>query len=685
MPVNAASLIRRACGWIALAIAAGSAALAWQSSDNPQWPQGNITLQLQLDNPAPSQPLTDGSTTWNSVVTAALTDWNSHLTITRFTSVLNSTAPANVDHTTSNGYNNVRWGSTIYGEAWGAAGGDVAGITLGWFSNDRMTESDVLFNTSAGMQWDSYRGTLKYQSNGQPINDLKRVALHEFGHVLGLDHPDQHGQTVAAIMNSVTSATDALTADDIAGGEHFYAAVLPPIVTQQPIAAQYVALGGTTQDIYVFVAGTPPFTYQWYRDNTPLSGGAFTGPDFYLSGLVRSSYGSYKCIVSNSAGSVTSDVSILAQPGSAPIFTTQPSSQTATVGDSVTFRVVAAGSPTPTLQWQKDGANLANGGRISGATSDTLTLTNLTSSDAGSYTAVATNSGGSVTSNAATLTVGAPANQGRIINMSVLTSIDANEEMTFGFYTGGSGTSGPKAILMRAMGPTLAAAPFKIAGALADPYIKFYNSTTLVAQDDDWSGDSPIGTAVSQVGAFPFVSTASKDAAILRTDVLADTGHSIKVSGVNGASGTVIAELYDATSASAFTATTPRLINVSLLKNVGNLTTLGFFVDGAPVKMLVRAVGPSLGNPPFNIPGTMSDPKMTVYPLGSSTVLASNDNWQGNAEVAAAVSATGAFPVPASSKDAALVLSVSAGGYSVQVTPSTGATGIAIIEVYEVP
>jgi hypothetical protein len=352
----------------------------------------------------------------------------------------------------------------------------------------------------------------------------------------------------------------------------------------------------------------------------------------------------------------------------------------------VTFHVVAAGSPAPTLQWQKDGVNLTNGGRISGATSDALTLTNLLSSDAGSYVAIATNSGGSVTSNAATLTVGAPASRGRIINMSVLTSIDANEEMTFGFYTGGSGTSGPKAILMRAMGPTLAAAPFKIAGALTDPYIKFYNSTTLVAQDDDWSGNSTISTAVSQVGAFPFVSAASKDAAILRTDVLADTGHSIKVSGVNGASGTVIAELYDATSASAFTATTPRLINVSLLKNVGNLTTLGFFVDGsAPVKILVRAVGPSLGNPPFNIPGTMSDPQITVYPLGSSTVLANNDKWQGNVDVAAAVSATGAFPVPASSKDAALVLSVPAGGYSVQVTPSTGATGIAIIEVYEVP
>jgi uncharacterized protein len=83
----------------------------------------------------------------------------------------------------------------------------------------------------------------------------------------------------------------------------------------------------------------------------------------------------------------------------APLFTIQPSSQTATVGDSVTFTAAASGNPAPTLQWQKDGTD------ISGATGNTLSLEAVTTANAGSYTAIATNSVGSVTSSTAILTV----------------------------------------------------------------------------------------------------------------------------------------------------------------------------------------------------------------------------------------------------------------------------------------
>jgi hypothetical protein len=83
----------------------------------------------------------------------------------------------------------------------------------------------------------------------------------------------------------------------------------------------------------------------------------------------------------------------------APGITTQPASQTATVGDAVTFSVVATGDPAPTYQWRKDGADLAN------ATDATLTLSSVTTADAGAYDVVVTNSAGAVTSDTATLTV----------------------------------------------------------------------------------------------------------------------------------------------------------------------------------------------------------------------------------------------------------------------------------------
>jgi len=84
---------------------------------------------------------------------------------------------------------------------------------------------------------------------------------------------------------------------------------------------------------------------------------------------------------------------------SAPVFTIQPTSQTVTVGDSVTFTAAAAGYPAPTLQWQKDGADLP------GATGNTLTLNSVTTANAGSYAAIATNSVGTTASSPAVLTV----------------------------------------------------------------------------------------------------------------------------------------------------------------------------------------------------------------------------------------------------------------------------------------
>ena len=78
-----------------------------------------------------------------------------------------------------------------------------------------MLECDVIFNTR--YHYDSYRGYLS-----SDLFDLHRIAIHEFGHVLGLDHPDDAHQHVDAIMNSRTSDTDHLQADDIAGIQALY-------------------------------------------------------------------------------------------------------------------------------------------------------------------------------------------------------------------------------------------------------------------------------------------------------------------------------------------------------------------------------------------------------------------------------------------------------------------------------
>ena len=162
----------------------------------------------------------------------------------------------------------------------------------------------------------------------------------------------------------------------------------------------------------------------------------------------------------------------------------------------------------------------------------------------------------------------------------------------------------------------------------------------------------------------------------------------MQVSGVGGATGPVIAELYDATPSASFTATTPRLVNVSVLKTIptGSLLTAGFVIGGATAKtVLVRVIGPRLALAPFGITDAMPDPKLELF--SGQTVIASNDNWGGDAQLSAVGAAVGAFTVTdATSKDAILVITLAPGNYTVQASPVAATTGgLAIVEVYEVP
>ena len=115
-----------------------------------------------------------------------------------------------------NGGNNVFFDSAVYGRSFGNS---TLAIATSWYnvgSNNKI-EGDVVFNNTKN--WNSYRGNLR-----SGANDFYRVALHEFGHILGLDHPDENGQNVSAQMNSIIGNLDALASDDIAGARSLYGA-----------------------------------------------------------------------------------------------------------------------------------------------------------------------------------------------------------------------------------------------------------------------------------------------------------------------------------------------------------------------------------------------------------------------------------------------------------------------------
>jgi hypothetical protein len=110
---------------------------------------------------------------------------------------------------------------------------------------------------------------------------------------------------------------------------------------------------------------------------------------------------------------------------------------------------------------------------------------------------------------------------------------------------------------------------------------------------------------------------------------------------------------------------------------------MGFVLGGStPTKVLVRAIGPTLGS--FGVPGTVADPQLTLF-NSSSAKIGENNDWGGTAELTAAFTSVGAFALPATAKDAALLVTLSPGNYSVEVSGVSTTTGVALVEVYEVP
>ncbi len=234
--------------------------------------------------------------------------------------------------------------------------------------------------------------------------------------------------TITNSAGNVTSSGATLTVNAIG-----------PSISTQPVNQTVSA--GQTATFSVSASGTGPLAYQWLKGGSPISG-ATSSAYTTLATALSDSGSAYSVTVTNTAGNVTSSTATLTVHAVAPGITTQPASQTVTIGSTAMFNVVATGTAPLTYQWFKSGSP------ISGATSSTYTTPVAVLSDSGSaFTVTVTNTAGNVTSSIATLTVNAiapsittqPANQALTAGQSGTFSVTAagTAPLTYQWYKNG--------------------------------------------------------------------------------------------------------------------------------------------------------------------------------------------------------------------------------------------------------
>ena len=407
-----------------------------------KWPDPAFPLRIMLGtNPG-------GTIDYNAAAQAATQDWNAVIGGIQF-----QTTTATGTASERNRVNEMVFAANIFGEAFDT--NTIAVATTFRIGNSR-TEGDIIFNSARN--WGVYNGPTQ-----SGLIDLKRVALHELGHVLGLNHPDEAGQTFPAplpIMNSRASSNDTLTPDDITGVQNLYGPPgAPP--NNNFANALTITLTNNTATVTGFntnatkEAGEPNHAGNagghsvWWRLTAPSAGsfsvdtrGSYS--DTTLGVYTGNAVGSLTPIASNddinpgivqastltftATGGVTyflavdgfdGDVSGLTlnltftpASGTLPTITTQPFSVTTAAGSSVVFSVTAtAGTSAITYQWQ------LNDTAIAGATNSSLNLV-ASSTTVGSYSVIISTSAGSVVSSTVTLAL----NPTPIINLPPTTS-----------------------------------------------------------------------------------------------------------------------------------------------------------------------------------------------------------------------------------------------------------------------
>lgn len=396
-----------------------------------KWPPGTVAIQIKLGS---ATNLSDG-TSFNTSAQAAAQMWNTHLGNLQITTTIAPEGPADEN----NSINELVFASNVFGDDFDT---NTVAVTTVWSRGNERTRADIIYNSAR--TWDSYDGPTR------SAVDIQRVTLHELGHLLGLDHPDEAGQSVTAIMNSRISSLDALVTDDITGAQNIYGPPGPPANDSFASATLIALPTNNTATLSGYNTNATKQTGEpahadnaggrsvWWRWTAPAAGpvaidtrgsyfdstlGVYTGTavnglttvasndDLSASPHIQASSVTFTAVAGTTyfiavdgfdadCAALTLNFSFTPTGPLLPVITSQPVAATVTTGGSASFSVTATGATG--YQWTFNGSN------ITGATGATHSITSATTAQAGSYRVVVSNGAGSVNSDTVTLTVNAP-------------------------------------------------------------------------------------------------------------------------------------------------------------------------------------------------------------------------------------------------------------------------------------
>jgi hypothetical protein len=240
----------------------------------------------------------------------------------------------------------------------------------------------------------------------------------------------------------------------------------------------------------------------------------------------------------------------------------------------------------------------------------------------------------------------------------------------------------PKQVIVRGLGPTLGQPPFNVPNALQNPVLELHLPTSVITNDDWQSAANANQIPTSPVDYRP---PNSLESAILIT--LQPGAYTAIMSGKNSTTGNGLVEVYDLA-----TSTFSQLTNVSTRGFVGtgdNRMIGGFITSGGngSTQVVVRGLGPTLGQPPFNVPNVLADPALTLVDRNGN-IVGSNNNWKdkpGQAAAIQAASCSGSTCAPPNDLEAAILITVPPGNYTAILEGNGGGTGIGLVEVYKLP